>query len=114
MKDIDDDLLARQVRGDLQEHRDRPLQLHDPALTDNPPVTNPAKRTRPFDFQHHFHNQGHPDLIGTYLAACVTYAALYGRSPVGNPYDYYGKIDRETAAFLQQVAEDTVRSFYAR
>jgi hypothetical protein len=56
----------------------------------------------------------HPDLIGTYLAACVTYAALYGRSPVGNPYDYYGKIDRETAAFLQQVAEDTVRSFYAR
>ncbi len=56
----------------------------------------------------------HPDLIGTYLAACVTYAALYGRSPVGNPYDYYGKIDRDTAAFLQQVAEDTVRAFYAR
>jgi hypothetical protein len=56
----------------------------------------------------------HPDLIGTYLAACVTYAALYGRSPVGNAYDYYGKIDRETATFLQQVAEDTVRAFYGR
>lgn len=56
----------------------------------------------------------HPDLIGTYLAACVTYAALYGKSPVGNPYDYYGKIDKDTAAFLQQVAEDTVRSFYGR
>jgi alpha-glucosidase len=36
--------------------------MHDPALTDNPPVTNPTKRTRPFDFQHHFHNQGHPDI----------------------------------------------------
>ncbi|MGW8270615.1 MAG: DUF4886 domain-containing protein [Burkholderiales bacterium] len=56
----------------------------------------------------------HPDLIGTYLAACVTYAALYGKSPVGNPYDYYGKIDKDTAAFLQQVAEDTVRKFYGR
>jgi len=56
----------------------------------------------------------HPDLIGTYLAACVSYAALYGRSPVGNAYDYYGKIDRDTATFLQQVAEDTVRAFYKR
>ena len=56
----------------------------------------------------------HPDLIGTYLAACVTYAALYGKSPVGNPYDYYGKIDKDSAAFLQQVAEDTVRTFYGR
>jgi alpha-glucosidase len=36
--------------------------MHDPALTDNPPVADPAKRTRPFDFQHHFYNQGHADL----------------------------------------------------
>ncbi len=36
--------------------------MHDPALTDNPPVANPAKRTRPFDLQHHFHNQGHGDI----------------------------------------------------
>ena len=36
--------------------------MHDPALTDNPPVANPTKRTRPFDFQHHFHNQGHADI----------------------------------------------------
>lgn len=54
----------------------------------------------------------HPDLLGTYLAACVTYAALYEKSPVGNPYNYYGAIDAETAAFLQQVAWDTVTSFY--
>ena len=36
--------------------------MHDPALTDNPPVADPAKRTRPFDFQHHFHNQSHADI----------------------------------------------------
>src|SRR5947209_7984778 len=28
----------------------------------------------------------HPSLGGTYLAACVVFAALTGRSPVGNPY----------------------------
>ena len=54
----------------------------------------------------------HPDLIGTYLAACVVYASLYGKSPVGNPYDYYGEIDKETTAFLQKVAETTVNRFY--
>ncbi len=37
--------------------------MHDPSLTDNPPVLDPAaRRTRPFDFQHHFHNQSHPDI----------------------------------------------------
>ncbi|MCY7398814.1 MAG: alpha-glucosidase family protein [Sphingomonas bacterium] len=36
--------------------------MHDPALTDNPPVANPEKRTRPFDFQHHLHNQSHADI----------------------------------------------------
>ena len=56
----------------------------------------------------------HPDLIGTYLAACVVYASLYDRSPVGNPYDYYGAIDKDTALFLQKVAENTVRAFYGQ
>lgn len=55
----------------------------------------------------------HPDLIGTYLAACVVYGSVYGKSPVGNKYDYYGKIDKDMAAFLQQVAWDTVKKFYA-
>ena len=36
--------------------------MHDPQLRDNPPVENPAKRSRPFDFQHHLYNQGHPDI----------------------------------------------------
>jgi len=39
--------------------------MHDPLLTDNPPVTKAGRvRRRPFDFQHHFHNQSQPELIG--------------------------------------------------
>lgn len=73
-----------------------------------------AYRQRPDIQLHKTYDGSHPDLIGTYLAACVVYASLYGKSPVGNSYDYFGKIDRETAAFLQKVAEETVRKFYAR
>jgi hypothetical protein len=73
-----------------------------------------AYKQRP-DMQLHKQFDGsHPDLIGTYLAACVVYASLYNASPVGNPYDYYGKIDKETAAFLQKVADKTVRAFYGQ
>jgi hypothetical protein len=56
----------------------------------------------------------HPSLIGTYLAACTVYAAVYGKSPVGNPYDYEGAIDKSTARALQQVAHDVVEAFYKR
>jgi alpha-glucosidase len=38
--------------------------MHDPALRDNPPAANGGKRTRPFDFQQHVHNQSHPDIAG--------------------------------------------------
>ncbi len=71
-----------------------------------------AYRQRPDMQLHKSYDGSHPDLIGTYLAACVVYASLYGKSPVGNSYDYYGKIDRETAGFLQRVADQTVRKFY--
>jgi hypothetical protein len=56
----------------------------------------------------------HPTLAGQYLAASVVYASLYGRSPVGNPYDYFGALDKETRDFVQKVADDTVRTFYGR
>ncbi len=36
--------------------------MHDPLLRDNPPVLGEAKRLRPFDFQHHYYNQSHPDI----------------------------------------------------
>ena len=42
------------------------------------------------------------------------YASVYGKSPVGNSYDYYGKVGKEDAAFLQKVADETVRKFYGR
>lgn len=73
-----------------------------------------AYKRRPDIRLHKDFDGSHPELIGTYLAACTVYASVYGRSPVGNRYDYYGRIDRETAAFLQQVAADTVKKFYAR
>jgi len=71
-----------------------------------------AYRRRPDIKLHKAFDGTHPDLIGTYLAACTVYASVYGKSPVGNAYDYYGKIDKETAGFLQQVAADTVKAFF--
>ena len=38
------------------------FMMCDPALRDNPPVADPMKRTRPFDFQHHTHNQSQPEI----------------------------------------------------
>lgn len=73
-----------------------------------------AYRQRPELKLHKEFDGSHPDLLGTYLAACVVYASLYGKSPVGNSYDYYGKVDKETAAFLQKIADETVWKFFGR
>ena len=51
-------------------------------------------------------------LAGTYLASCVVFAALTGRSPVGN--SYLAGIDPPTAAFLQNVAWETVQEYYGK
>jgi alpha-glucosidase len=53
------------------------FMMHDPALTDNPPVLTPGKRTRPFDFQHHFYNQSHP-AIPAFLTRLRGLAESYG------------------------------------
>lgn len=71
-----------------------------------------AYKQRPKENFHKPFDGTHPSLIGTYLAASVVYASLYGRSPVGNPYDYYGNIDKDMTLFLQKVADKTVRTFY--
>ncbi|MGF1526458.1 MAG: DUF4886 domain-containing protein [Candidatus Competibacterales bacterium] len=63
---------------------------------------------------HHSFDHSHPNPLGTYLAACVVYASLYGKPVSGNPYDYYGSIDQETAAYLQEVADATVSEFFGR
>lgn len=73
-----------------------------------------AYRRRP-DIELHTSFDGtHPSMLGTYLAACTVFASLYGVSPVGNSYTYFGDVNPEDARFLQQVAQDTVTSFYDR
>jgi len=73
-----------------------------------------AYRRRPGITLHKTFDGSHPDFPGTYLAAATVFASLYGESPVGNSYTYYGEISPEDALFLQQVAEDTVRDFFRR
>jgi len=73
-----------------------------------------AYRRRPEIRLHKDFDGSHPDLIGTYLAACTVYASVYAKPCSGNSYDYYGRIDKEMVAFLQQVADDTVKKFYGR
>ena len=54
----------------------------------------------------------HPSLAGTYLASCVVYAALTGRSPVGN--SYLAGIDELAARMLQTVAWKTTQDYYGQ
>ena len=54
----------------------------------------------------------HPSLAGTYLAACVVFASLTGKSPVGN--SYLAGIDPPTAKFLQEIAWATVQEYYGK
>jgi len=54
----------------------------------------------------------HPSLEGTYLAACVFYAALYGKSPEGN--GYVARLNADTAGKLQKTAWDSVTAFYGK
>ena len=71
-------------------------------------------RRRPDMPLHKPFDGSHPNLHGTYLASATVFASLYGVSPVGIPYDYFGEVDPETALYLQTVAQDTVTQFYRR
>ena len=51
----------------------------------------------------------HPTLAGTYLAACMFFAALHGSTPVG--VDYTAGLNEDDARFLQQVAWDTWQKY---
>jgi len=52
----------------------------------------------------------HETIHGTYLAACVIYATVFGESPKGLTY-YPAGITAEEAAFLQGIALTTVREW---
>lgn len=73
-----------------------------------------AYRRKPGIKLHTAFDGTHPSMLGTYLAACTVFASIYGASPVGNSYDYFGEVSKEDALFLQTVAEDTVKTFYRR
>jgi alpha-glucosidase len=51
--------------------------MHDPELRDNPPAPPGGKRTRPFDFQLHVHNQSHP-AIGAFVERLRALTDSYG------------------------------------
>lgn len=63
---------------------------------------------------HQAYDGSHPTKAGTYLAAATSYAAIYGRSPVGNKFDAFGEVDPATMRQLQEVAWDTVKQFYGK
>lgn len=56
----------------------------------------------------------HPNAWGTYLAASTVLASVYALSPVGNSYNMFGAVDAQTAAQLQQVAQDVAVKFFNR
>jgi hypothetical protein len=53
-------------------------------------------------------NDGHPTPEGTYLAGCVVYAQIFGKSPEGNTF--LGGVDAGVAQVLQATAGKTARS----
>jgi alpha-glucosidase len=62
------------------------FMMHDPKLTDNPPVAEPKQRTRPFDLQHHFHNQSQPEILPfleRLRALCDEHGAAFALAEVG-------------------------------
>lgn len=60
----------------------------------------------------HASDKRHPSVAGTYLASCVVFAALTGKSPVGN--SYRAGLDEPTAKFLQEVAWETAQAYYGK
>lgn len=56
----------------------------------------------------HSADDSHPNLTGSYLAACTFYAAIWQKSPVGLPYD--AGLGPGLALYLQQKADSVVLS----
>ena len=61
----------------------------------------------------HKHYDGtHPNILGTYLAACVVFSSITHLSPLNIEYSYYGEINDIDKKFLQKIAKETVEDFY--
>jgi hypothetical protein len=61
----------------------------------------------------HDKDHSHPNLAGSYLAACVFFAKLLNQSPVGLRSEKLNlsKVGDDSIAHLQKVAWETVREF---
>ena len=70
-------------------------------------------KRRPDILLHNAHDGSHPSLYGTYLAACVLLAQLYGLNPIGNTYSAHGQVPHDVMTHLQQVAWDSASAHQA-
>tara|TARA_B100000676_G_scaffold104505_1_gene104295 strand:+ start:620 stop:1405 length:786 start_codon:yes stop_codon:yes gene_type:complete len=70
-----------------------------------------AYRERP-DIQLHERDGTHPNLLGTYLAACTVFASIYDKSPIGIKYDYFGAIKEQDRKFLQRIADEATSNYF--
>ncbi|WP_332676907.1 alpha-amylase family glycosyl hydrolase [Brevundimonas sp.] len=84
------------------------FSMHDPKLTDNPPLPPGGKRTRPFDFQDKVHNQSQPgivDFLARIRALTDSYGGRFSVAEVGGDH-----AEREMQAFTQ--GQDHLNSAY--
>jgi alpha-glucosidase len=82
--------------------------MHDPALTDNPPLPPGGKRTRPFDFQDKVHNQSQPgivDFLKRVRALTDSYEGRFTVAEVGGDH-----AEREMQAFT--MGDERLNSAY--
>ncbi len=71
-----------------------------------------AYAKRPDIKLHKYYDGSHPDILGTYLAACVLFSSITNKSPINIRYDYFGKINSDDKLFLQNIAHKTVEDFF--
>ncbi len=71
-----------------------------------------AYKKRPDIKLHKYYDGSHPDILGTYLAACVIYSSITNKSPINIRYDYFGKINSDDKLFLQNIAHKTIEDFF--
>jgi len=64
------------------------------------------------EIQLHEPDGTHPNLLGTYLAACTVFASIYDKSPIGMKYDYFGAIKEQDKRFLQRIADEATSNYY--
>jgi len=84
------------------------FSMHDPRLTDNPPLPAGGKRTRPFDFQDKVNNQSQPEIVDFLKRIRVltdSYGGRFSVAEVGGDH-----AEREMQAFT--AGDDRLNSAY--